>query len=68
MGKWGVILRDNPNAIHIGLTATPRIVVGGGKERGRKRRRTRRSPTTTSNTSAGRFTSIQLATVKRMAT
>lgn len=28
-GKWSVILRDNPNAIHIGLTATPRIVVGG---------------------------------------
>lgn len=31
-GKWSVILRDNPNAIHIGLTATPRIVVGGGKK------------------------------------
>jgi type I restriction enzyme R subunit len=31
-GKWSVILRDNPNAIHIGLTATPRIVIGGGKK------------------------------------
>lgn len=31
-GKWSVILRDNPNAIHIGLTATPRIVVGGSKK------------------------------------
>ena len=28
-GKWSVILRDNPNAVHIGLTATPRIVIGG---------------------------------------
>lgn len=31
-GKWSVILRDNPDAIHIGLTATPRIVVGGKKD------------------------------------
>lgn len=30
-GKWSVILQDNPEAIHIGLTATPRIVVGGKK-------------------------------------
>lgn len=38
-GRWSVILRDNPNAIHIGLTATPRIVVGGGKkdEAGKKK-------------------------------
>jgi len=28
-GKWSIILTDNPNAVHIGLTATPRIVVGG---------------------------------------
>lgn len=37
-GKWSVILRDNPNAIHIGLTATPRIVIGGSKkdEEGRR--------------------------------
>jgi type I restriction enzyme R subunit len=28
-GKWSVILRDNPEATHIGLTATPRIVLGG---------------------------------------
>jgi type I restriction enzyme R subunit len=28
-GKWSIVLTDNPDAIHIGLTATPRIVVGG---------------------------------------
>lgn len=28
-GKWSVILMDNPDAVHIGLTATPRIVIGG---------------------------------------
>jgi type I restriction enzyme R subunit len=28
-GKWSVILVDNPDAVHIGLTATPRIVIGG---------------------------------------
>lgn len=28
-GQWGVILRDNPDAVHIGLTATPRIIKGG---------------------------------------
>lgn len=28
-GKWSIVLTDNPNAVHIGLTATPRIVVGG---------------------------------------
>lgn len=31
-GKWSVILTDNPDAVHIGLTATPRIVVGGKKD------------------------------------
>jgi type I restriction enzyme R subunit len=31
-GKWSVILRDNRDAVQIGLTATPRIVVGGKKE------------------------------------
>lgn len=37
-GKWSVILKDNPDAIHIGLTATPRIVSGGKKEtEGRKK-------------------------------
>jgi len=37
-GKWSVILRDNRNAIHIGLTATPRIVLGGKQdEEGRRR-------------------------------
>lgn len=28
-GKWSIILTDNPDAIQIGLTATPRIVTGG---------------------------------------
>ena len=27
--KWSVVLEDNKEAVHIGLTATPRIVVGG---------------------------------------
>ncbi|HPT70915.1 MAG TPA: DEAD/DEAH box helicase family protein [Candidatus Cloacimonadota bacterium] len=27
--RWSVVLTDNPNAVQIGLTATPRIVVGG---------------------------------------
>jgi type I restriction enzyme R subunit len=37
-GKWSVILKDNPDAIQIGLTATPRIVIGGKKdEEGRKK-------------------------------
>ena len=31
-GKWSVVLTDNPEAIHIGLTATPRIVIGGKKD------------------------------------
>lgn len=31
-GKWSVLLTDNPDAVHIGLTATPRIVVGGKKD------------------------------------
>lgn len=31
-GKWSVILRDNPDAVQVGLTATPRIVVGGKKD------------------------------------
>lgn len=31
-GKWSIILTDNPNAVQIGLTATPRIVVGGKKD------------------------------------
>src|SRR3990170_4059525 len=28
-GKWSIVLTDNLDAIHIGLTATPRIIVGG---------------------------------------
>lgn len=36
-GKWSVILTDNPDAIQIGLTATPRIVVGGKEAEGRKK-------------------------------
>ncbi len=31
-GKWSIILRQNPDAIHIGLTATPRSFEGGTKE------------------------------------
>lgn len=31
-GRWSIILTDNPHAVHIGLTATPRIVVGGKPE------------------------------------
>jgi type I restriction enzyme R subunit len=31
-GKWSVILTDNPDAVHIGLTGTPRQVVGGRKD------------------------------------
>jgi len=31
-GKWSIVLRDNPDAIHIGLTATPRIITGGKEE------------------------------------
>jgi type I restriction enzyme R subunit len=31
-GKWSIILTDNPNAVQIGLTATPRIVVGGKQD------------------------------------
>jgi type I restriction enzyme, R subunit len=33
-GKWSVILKDNPDAVHLGLTATPRVITGGkGKAR-----------------------------------
>ncbi len=28
-GKWSIILTDNPDAVQIGLTATPRVVSGG---------------------------------------
>ena len=31
-GDWSIILTDNPDAVHIGLTATPRQVVGGKKD------------------------------------
>jgi len=31
-GKWSIILKDNPDAVHVGLTATPRIVAGGKKD------------------------------------
>lgn len=30
-GKWSIILTDNPDAVQIGLTATPRIITGGRK-------------------------------------
>jgi len=33
-GKWSIVLRRNPKAVHIGLTATPRYFEGGtAKER-----------------------------------
>lgn len=31
-GKWSIVLRQNPDAIQIGLTATPRSFEGGTKE------------------------------------
>lgn len=31
-GKWSIILTRNPNAVHIGLTATPRTLVGASDE------------------------------------
>ncbi|MDI6641587.1 MAG: DEAD/DEAH box helicase family protein [Elusimicrobiota bacterium] len=31
-GKWSIILKRNPNAVQIGLTATPRSWEGGSEE------------------------------------
>ncbi|MEJ5166435.1 MAG: DEAD/DEAH box helicase family protein [Thermoanaerobaculia bacterium] len=31
-GKWSIVLRRNPDAVQIGLTATPRSFEGGSKE------------------------------------
>ncbi|PIS26136.1 MAG: restriction endonuclease subunit R, partial [bacterium (Candidatus Stahlbacteria) CG08_land_8_20_14_0_20_40_26] len=31
-GKWSIVLKRNPEAVQIGLTATPRYWKGGGKE------------------------------------
>jgi type I restriction enzyme R subunit len=31
-GRWSIILTRNPNAVQIGLTATPRVVVGATQE------------------------------------
>lgn len=31
-GKWSIVLTDNPDAVHVGLTATPRVIVGGRTE------------------------------------
>ena len=31
-GKWSIVLRQNPNAVQIGLTATPRSFEGGTQE------------------------------------
>lgn len=30
--RWSIVLTDNPKAVHIGLTATPRIIIGEKKE------------------------------------
>jgi type I restriction enzyme R subunit len=35
-GKWSIILTDNPDAVHIGLTATPRIITGGRRDEQRR--------------------------------
>jgi len=35
-GKWSIILRRNPEAVHIGLTATPRVIEGGTEEERRE--------------------------------
>ncbi len=35
-GKWSIVLRNNPNAIQIGLTATPRSFEGGNEEERRE--------------------------------
>jgi len=35
-GKWSIVLRRNPNAIQIGLTATPRSFEGGTSEERRE--------------------------------
>ncbi|MDO9575126.1 MAG: DEAD/DEAH box helicase family protein [bacterium] len=35
-GKWSIVLRRNPEAVQIGLTATPRYWKGGGYEERRK--------------------------------
>jgi type I restriction enzyme R subunit len=34
-GKWSVVLTDNPDAVQVGLTATPRIIIGGKTAPGR---------------------------------
>ena len=35
-GKWSIVLKNNPDAIQIGLTATPRHFKGGNKEERRE--------------------------------
>ncbi|MDX2049191.1 MAG: DEAD/DEAH box helicase family protein [Chitinophagaceae bacterium] len=35
-GKWSIVLTDNPNAIQIGLTATPRLLTGEKGEEGKR--------------------------------
>lgn len=35
-GKWSIVLKRNPDAVQIGLTATPRYWKAGGKEERRK--------------------------------
>ena len=50
-GKWSEVLKRNPNAIHIGLTATPRKL----QESKRPPPKTTTSPPTTVSTSVSRF-------------
>lgn len=35
-GSWSIILEDHSEAVHIGLTATPRIIIGGEGETARQ--------------------------------
>ncbi len=54
-GKWSIVLTRNPNAVQIGLTATPRQLECG--ENTKEAKADARSPPTTSPTSASRSTS-----------
>jgi type I restriction enzyme R subunit len=55
-GKWSEVLKRNPNAVHIGLTATPRRA-NCVKRRSRPRK-TPKSPPIITNISASPFTNI----------
>ncbi|MFO1250291.1 MAG: DEAD/DEAH box helicase family protein [Inhella sp.] len=73
-GKWSQVLTRNPNAIHIGLTATPRKLKAtkGDQKRPKTSRppapRTTPSPPTTSCTLASRFTNTRWPRRRKTAT